>query len=409
MGTPHGPSLSTSNPPFHKLRSISAATFRQEEATFIRGGDAMNRPPSFPQVGQIHEDGPFTFDTAPSPRHKAWSAGFDPAYWYPVAWSHEVAKEKVREVIFQGMSVAVFRGADGNLGALENRCAHRQVKLSLGEVRDCALQCSYHGWTFGADGQLQRVGHEHFGGKMPRAKLKTFPIQERYGLIWVFFGDPALTGHRPLPRIENLEGDRPWSCVPISFDLRCHPTAIVNNVMDSTHVATLHRTFRTRTLNYGPVTRCETVGDAVHLEHDIELDSGGLLRWLVNPLKVPKQHSEYRYPYLIVTVGEVYQLWNLFLPIGPRRCRLFLLPMSEGLRVPGTTWSPPNGLVAPFLSVARRYLVEPLFTEDVWSFEAEQQGYDAHYSKPAIDPHPAIAPSYRLTVRKWEEYLARQR
>lgn len=368
----------------------------------------MNDSPSLPPVGHVEPRGPYSFEDAPSPRHKAWAAGFDPSYWYPVAWSTEIGAGKVQEVMFQGTSVAVFRAQDGSLGALENRCAHRQVKLSLGDVRGCAVRCSYHGWTYEQDGTLSRVGHEHFGGRMPKVRLTSFPVQERYGLIWVFFGDEALLEERPLPRIDHLEGDAPWNCVPIDFDLRCHPTAIINNVMDSTHVATLHRTFRTRSLNYGPVTRCETVGDSVHLEHDIELDKGGLLRWLVNPLKVPKQHSEYRYPYMVVTVGEVYQLWNLFLPMGPRRCRLFLLPLSEGVRVPGTSWSPPQAILKPFLSMAKRYLVEPLFTEDVWSFEAEQQGYDAYFGKPAIDPHPAIAPSYRLTVRKWREHLERQ-
>lgn len=39
--------------------------------------------------------------------------------------------------------------------------------------------------------------------------------------------------------------------------------------------------------------------------------------------------------------------------------------------------------------------------------EAVFQGYDTHHARPANAPHPAILPSYRLTVSKWEEHLAR--
>lgn len=363
--------------------------------------------PSFPAVGDVHDQGPHTFDDAPSLRHKAWVAGFDPAYWWPVAWSHEIGHQQVREAVFQGTSVAVFRGDDGVLRALEDRCAHRLVKLSLGEVDGCALQCSYHGWTFDGQGTLVRTALDPVEGRSPKASVRGYPVAEKYGLIWVFFGDPALMADRPLPVIDHLEGDRPWNVVPIDFDLRCHPTAIIHNVMDSTHVAALHRTFRTRSLLYGPVSGTTAEGDTVTVSHDIRLDPGGLLRWIVNPLKTPHQTAEYRYPYLVVTVGGVYQLWNLFLPMGPRRCRLFLLPMSEGVQIPGTGITPPARLLKPVLGFAKRHLVAPLFTEDVWSFEAEQQGYDTHHDRPSIDLHPGIQPSDRLTVRKWQEHVDR--
>ena len=54
----------------------------------------------------------------------------------------------------------------------------------------------------------------------------------------------------------------------------------------------------------------------------------------------------------------------------------------------------------------KRLIVVPLFTEDIWSFEAEQAGYEEHHCKPAVDLHPAILPCYQLTIRKWQEHLA---
>src|SRR5699024_5554124 len=117
---------------------------------------------------------------------------------YAVEFSKNVPRGKAIEARFQGTSVAVFRGKDGALGAIEDRCAHRQVKLSTGKVEDCRLTCRYHGWSYGTDGRLEAVGHELFGKPFPNVKLRRYPVAEKYGLIFVFFGDPALAEERTL-------------------------------------------------------------------------------------------------------------------------------------------------------------------------------------------------------------------
>jgi phenylpropionate dioxygenase-like ring-hydroxylating dioxygenase large terminal subunit len=339
-------------------------------------------------------------------RQRAFAAGFDPAYWYPVEYDQAVKPGQVIEVKSAFGSLALFRGHDGRLGAVENRCAHRQVKLSAGKVEDCRLTCPYHGWSYETDGRLSAIQHELFGKKHPSVRLRSYPIQVRYGLIWIFFGDPRLAEKRPLPSIPEIEGSDPWVSVPLDFLVRAHPTAIVNNVMDSTHVAALHRTFRTRTLLIGKLTRCEAQGDRVLLSHEVRLDPGGLLQFLLNPLKHSMQDSCYEYPYLWVSVGGVYKLWNFMLPIDERTTRLFLLSCADRVKIPFTSHAAPTRLVQPALAIAKRFLVTPLFSEDVWSFEAEQEGHDSNPRAPSVDLHPAIRPSYQLTVRKWEEHLA---
>jgi len=350
---------------------------------------------------------PPSFEHAKSLRHKAWSAGFDPAYWYAVEFSKNVRDGQAIEVEFQGTSVAVFRGEDGALGAIENRCAHRQVKLSDGEVHGCQLMCRYHGWTYDADGCLTGIAHDVDSTTFPKVRLRRYPVAEKYGLIFVFFGDPALLPERPLPRVEVLEGSEPWFVVPIDFTMACHPTAYVNNVMDSTHVASLHRKFRTRSLIYSPVKTYETKGDSVTVTHDIDLDPGGLLRHMVKGLKTREQHAVYEYPHLHVHVGGVFELWNFILPVNERTTRIFLLSCSERVTIPFTSIAPPDALVRPFTAIAREILVRPLFDEDVWSTEAEQLGFDRYFDERELEPHPSIRPSYELTVRKWEEHLAR--
>ena len=46
----------------------------------------------------------------------------------------------------------LFRGKSGQVFALEDRCAHRQVPLSLGVVEGDTLKCGYHGWAYDCAG-----------------------------------------------------------------------------------------------------------------------------------------------------------------------------------------------------------------------------------------------------------------
>ena len=354
-------------------------------------------------------DAPASPAEAATLRQRAWAAGLDPSYWYPVEYDAAVRPGEVVEIKSKLGSLALFRGMDGKLGAMEDRCAHRQVKLSLGRVTDCRLTCQYHGWSYDRGGRLVDIPHELFGKGFPSVQLRSYPVDVRYGLIWVFFGDTRLAAERPIPRIPEIEGDAPWVQVPIDFTVRAHPTAIINNVMDSTHVAALHRRFRTRSMVYGKVTRCEAKGDQVVVTHDIQLDKGGVLRWLVKPLKAPRQDACYEYPYLWVNVGDVYKLWNFMLPIDDTTTRLFMISCADRVKIPFTPFEAPHALIRPALALVKQVLVTPLFTEDVWSFEAEQDGFDANPGAPAVDLHPAIRPSYQLTVRKWDEHLARSR
>jgi phenylpropionate dioxygenase-like ring-hydroxylating dioxygenase large terminal subunit len=356
---------------------------------------ARPAPPSFAEAGNL--------------RQKACASGLDPSYWYAVEHEGAVKPGQVVEVKFWHTSVALYRGRDGRLSALENRCAHRQVKLSEGRVEDCRLSCRYHGWSYDCDGRLADVPHELFGRQLPVVQLRRYPVQVRHGLIWIFFGDPALAEARSIPSIPELEGSDPWACVPIDFTWKSHHVMVVNNVMDSTHVASLHRKYRTRSFIYGPVTRCEAEGDRVFVEHSIEMNRDSLLVHLTNPIKTGSQTMCYEYPYLWVSVGGVFKLWNFMLPIDERTTRIFMLSCSENVKIPFTPWAPPRKLVELATRLAKRILVKPLFDEDGWSTEAEQEGYDTHFARPTIDLHPAPRLCYQLTVRKWEEALKQGR
>lgn len=295
-------------------------------------------------------------------RQAACSVGLAPSYWYPVEFDSALRREKVIGIKFQNASVALFRDRDGEVHAIEDRCAHRGVKLSHGFVEDCNVRCVYHGWTYSPDGKLCDIQHELFGKPFPSVRLRTFPVQIRYGLIWVFFGDIVLSKHRHVPEIPELEIERPWVCIRRAQVWKAHPTTIVNNFIDSTHVDTLE---------------CKANSDRILVKTNTE-------------------DACYEYPYLWATVGGAHKLWTFMLPLDNHTTKVFQLSLCDRVRIPLTPWLAPHWLqrfIAPFCT---RFLVDPHLDADAESTEMEQE---------AVDLHPATQLCYQMTIRKWEEHI----
>jgi nitrite reductase/ring-hydroxylating ferredoxin subunit len=77
-----------------------------------------------------------------------------------------------------------------NVAALEGRCPHRLVPLSLGIVVGNNLRCGYHGAEFAADGACVRVPEQKIVARSTR--IRSCPVLERHGYYWIWMGDPDL-------------------------------------------------------------------------------------------------------------------------------------------------------------------------------------------------------------------------
>lgn len=104
--------------------------------------------------------------------------------WWPVALSEQVRRRPVACQL-DGAEVVLFRDASGSVRAVEDRCRHRRVPLSLGWVtEDGALQCGYHGWCYdGMSGALVRVPNYLPEQRVPRVSLITYPARESHGFV----------------------------------------------------------------------------------------------------------------------------------------------------------------------------------------------------------------------------------
>src|SRR5262245_23689895 len=122
--------------------------------------------------------------------------GAHPDHWYAVAWSDDVPQARVVRREFAGEPIALYRGAAGQGFAVEDRCAHRQVPLSMGVVAGERLRCGYHGWTYdGVSGRLIEIPY----ADCPQGPVgvRPYPVRESEGVVFVFPGEPRMAGDAP--------------------------------------------------------------------------------------------------------------------------------------------------------------------------------------------------------------------
>ena len=91
--------------------------------------------------------------SADHPPQDIRKSGLDPDFWYPIARSKDLKRTKPLGVHFAGDPIVLVRPKSDPVFALEDRCAHRQVPLRVGQVSGNTIKCGYHGWTYDNSGK----------------------------------------------------------------------------------------------------------------------------------------------------------------------------------------------------------------------------------------------------------------
>ena len=92
-----------------------------------------------------------------------------------------------------GTPIVAIRGTDGKVRAFRNACRHRGAELATGAGCAKAFVCRYHGWTYGTDGRLRHVPHEHGFPGLDKASRGLVPLEtvEVGGVVFVTQGAPG--------------------------------------------------------------------------------------------------------------------------------------------------------------------------------------------------------------------------
>ena len=342
-----------------------------------------------------------SFQEAQNLRQRVRAAAMHPDHWYAVEYSSALRRGQVLATRFYGDQVALFRGSDGQVHAIEDRCAHRQLPLSIGEVQRCNLVCAYHGWSYNGEGQVEEIPHDLFGRSMPRFRVRSFPVAERYGLIWIFPGNASLASERAVP--DMPEYDR-LPCVAVDFLWRAHHSIILDNLNDLTH-SFLHRDFRP--FNDPRLVECKCEGTRARLVYQTAMVEGRFSQMFFdrNTPDTDKIEIEYEYPYQWGVSGGRVRHRIFILPMDESTSRVFFFFFFEPIRIPFTSWNFPVYLMKLAVPLIRRFYVRPLLSQDGYAVEREQEAYERHFDQGLAELNPSVPLFQEILVRRWQAHL----
>ena len=349
---------------------------------------------------------PPSFKEAKNRRQKVRSSGLDPNHWYVVSYAGGMKPGTVKEIVFWKRSIALFRTKSGNYHALENRCAHRQIKLSHGVVEGCHLVCQYHGWKYNEKGEVVSIEHDTFGRKNLKFRISSYPVQEKYGLVWLFPGDPKKAEEKPLPQIPELELESEWTSTTFEYKWRTHHSMILENVSDYTHEY-LHR--KTKPFRGAKLVKCETAsdGDRIDVAYEAKIAVNPIMNLFIDRSKVDSglMKLTYTYPYNFSNTDEYIKHFISIIPIDENHTHFFFTFIFRPFKIPFTPFKMPHFAMKAMARLSRP-MISTVMAEDKIAVEWEMDGYEEHWGAPLAELSPMVKAFQDLTIRKWEEYLA---
>ena len=157
--------------------------------------------------------------------------------WYVAAHAHEIDETLFARTLLN-QAVILWRPADGRVAALEDRCPHRLVPLSTGKTVNGHVECGYHGLRFNAEGACTFVpGQDSVPTNAP---VRTFPVAERHGLIWIWLGAADLADEILIPDFHWMDSPG-WRATTGYLHFNCDYRLINDNLLDLSHETYIHK------------------------------------------------------------------------------------------------------------------------------------------------------------------------
>ncbi len=204
-------------------------------------------------------DTPHSQNNGSKPRQEMISGAFLRNAWYVAAWSDGIGDGQLVPRTIMNEPVVLYRKGNGDVAALEDRCAHRFAPLHMGKiVGGDRIQCPYHGLEY--DGSGVCVRNPHGAKNIPaRARVKNYPVIEKHKAVWIWMGSaPADAGKIPdfsvldnVPELHTTKRD--------SIVIRANYQLITDNLLDLSHTSYLHD---------GILGNADTVESEIAVEQD---------------------------------------------------------------------------------------------------------------------------------------------
>ncbi|MBB4615808.1 aromatic ring-hydroxylating oxygenase subunit alpha [Novosphingobium taihuense] len=275
--------------------------------------------------------------------------------WHMVALASDIRPGAVRKVMLCNTPIALFRSASG-LGALIDRCPHRNYPLSRGRVENGALTCPYHGWRFAMDGTCVEVPGCP-AAALPQSKLaaQALRVIERHGAVFVTLNGSAPDEPDLPPDVGNPDLDHFWwqhgTWQGRAFDA-------IENVMDPFHTGHLHHGFIRRRDRRLPVKLVvSSHGDSIEMAIEQDAPDLGIMSRF---LERDRQRSISRYYPPTIVQARWQGRAGLTLCVTA-----IFTPATDGSFTPFARFSTRKGLAPGWLKQAAiRLFLAPVVAQD---------------------------------------------
>lgn len=171
--------------------------------------------------------------------------------WYPVSPIDYLESSRPNPLTLLGKNLVLWKDKNKKWIAMDDRCPHRLVKLSLGSINHevGTLICRYHGWCFDSEGKCIKIPMstdekaEKTACESLRSKVQIYPTQVTQDLLWIWpddsptaFDDCRLKSPATIAECNMDLSSVGWHMteVPVGY------TVSVENTFDPSHAQFLH-------------------------------------------------------------------------------------------------------------------------------------------------------------------------
>lgn len=159
--------------------------------------------------------------------------------WYVAAWTHELDETGMLARTILSSPLVLWRDSEGRAIAFDDLCCHRGAPLSKGRREGDSLRCLYHGLRFDSTGCCVEAPAQD--RVPPQMKVRSYPVVERDGWIWLWMGDPDAANPQAVPATPCMN-DPAWRSLPGYLHYDVDYLLIADNLLDFSHLPFLHPT-----------------------------------------------------------------------------------------------------------------------------------------------------------------------
>jgi phenylpropionate dioxygenase-like ring-hydroxylating dioxygenase large terminal subunit len=231
--------------------------------------------------------------------------------------------------------LVLWRDKKNSVCCIDDKCCHRGVSLSCGQIINGNLECPFHGFTYDKTGKVQIIPANGKNKPAPESmKVKAYKTFENYGFIWLWYGDDEKISGEPF-FFKELEK---FSYSSFKDYWSVHYSRAIENQLDVVHLPFVHKTTIGRgnkTLINGPVVERENELITFYVYNII--DDGKTIPLKPEEILEYKKlfHLQFHYPNIWQNyISEKIRAFAAFVPVDEENSIIYIRYYQNMIKIP---------------------------------------------------------------------------